>query len=88
MIGAIIMVHGDNSGLKLPPRIAPVQVMVIPIQQRKEGVVEKAGEVLESLKAQGIRARMDDSDKSPGWRFSEQEMRGIPMRVEIGTEGY
>ena len=86
MIGAIIMVHGDNSGLKLPPRIAPVQVMVIPIQQRKEGVVEKAGEVLESLKAQGIRARMDDSDKSPGWRFSEQEMRGIPMRVEIGPK--
>ena len=86
MIGAIIMVHGDNSGPKLPPRIAPVQVMVIPIQQRKEGVVEKAGEVLESLKAQGIRARMDDSDKSPGWRFSEQEMRGIPMRVEIGPK--
>ncbi len=86
MIGAIIMVHGDNSGLKLPPRIAPVQVMVIPIQQRKEGVVEKAQEVLESLLAQGIRARMDDSDKSPGWRFSEQEMRGIPLRVEIGPK--
>ncbi len=86
MIGAIIMVHGDNSGLKLPPRIAPVQVMVIPIQQRKEGVVEKAREVLESLLAQGIRARMDDSDKSPGWRFSEQEMRGIPLRVEIGPK--
>ena len=86
MIGAIVMVHGDNSGLKLPPRIAPVQVMVIPIQQRKEGVVEKAREVLESLLAQGIRARMDDSDKSPGWRFSEQEMRGIPLRVEIGPK--
>ena len=86
MIGAIIMVHGDNSGLKLPPRIAPVQVMVIPIQQRKEGVVEKAREVLDSLLAQGIRARMDDSDKSPGWRFSEQEMRGIPLRVEIGPK--
>ncbi len=86
MIGAIIMVHGDNSGLVLPPRIAPVQVMVVPIQQKKEGVLEKAREILDMLKAAGLRARLDDSDKSPGWKFSEQEMRGIPCRIEIGPK--
>mgnify|MGYP002798088731 CR=1 FL=1 len=86
MIGAIIMVHGDNSGLVLPPRIAPVQVTVIPIQQKKEGVLEAAGKVYDSLKAQGIRSRLDDADKSPGWKFSEQEMRGIPLRVELGPK--
>ncbi|MDY2936826.1 MAG: proline--tRNA ligase [Fusicatenibacter sp.] len=86
MIGAIIMVHGDNSGLVLPPRIAPTQVMVIPIRQDAEGVLEKAHEVLDALKANGIRARLDDSDKSPGWKFSEQEMRGIPVRVELGPK--
>lgn len=80
------MVHGDNSGLVLPPRIAPTQVVVIPIQQRKEGVLEKAGEVYEVLKAAGLRARLDDSDKSPGWKFSEAEMRGIPVRVELGPK--
>jgi prolyl-tRNA synthetase len=86
IIGALIMVHGDDSGLKLPPRIAPVQAMVIPISQRKEGVMEKAAELREVLKAAGIRAKLDDSDKSPGWKFSEQEMRGIPIRVEIGPK--
>ena len=86
MIGAIIMVHGDNSGLVLPPRIAPVQVMVVPIQQKKEGVLEKARAILDMLKAAGLRARLDDSDKSPGWKFSEQEMRGIPCRIEIGPK--
>ncbi|MBR5473854.1 MAG: proline--tRNA ligase [Lachnospiraceae bacterium] len=86
LIGAIIMVHGDDSGLKLPPRIAPTQVIVVPIAQRKEGVLEKAGELNSRLVAAGIRARLDDSDKSPGWKFSEQEMRGVPMRVEIGPK--
>ncbi len=86
IIGALIMVHGDDSGLKLPPRIAPVQAMVIPISQRKEGVMEKAHELCEALKAAGIRAKLDGSDKSPGWKFSEQEMRGIPIRVEIGPK--
>lgn len=86
MIGAIIMVHGDNSGLVLPPKIAPTQVMVIPIQQKKEGVLDKAAEVLNALKAAGLRAKMDDTDKSPGWKFSEQEMRGIPMRIELGPK--
>ncbi len=86
LIGAIIMVHGDNSGLVLPPKIAPTQVMVIPIQQKKEGVLEKAKEVQEALVAAGIRTRLDDSDKSPGWKFSEQEMRGIPARIELGPK--
>ncbi len=82
LIGAIIMVHGDNSGLVLPPRVAPVQVAIIPIQQKKEGVLEKAYELKERLK--GFRVKVDDTDKSPGWKFSEQEMRGIPVRIEIG----
>ncbi len=86
MIGAIIMVHGDNSGLVLPPRIAPVQAVVIPIQQRKEGVLEKADELFAALKAAGIRAKVDDTDKSPGFKFAEQEMRGIPVRIECGPK--
>ncbi len=84
IIGAIIMVHGDDSGLVLPPKIAPTQVMIIPIQQKKEGVLDKAYELRDRLK--GFRVKVDDSDKSPGWKFSEQEMRGIPMRVEIGPK--
>ena len=86
IIGAIIMVHGDDSGLVLPPRIAPTQAVVIPIQQRKEGVLEKAAEVKEALAKAGIRVKLDDSDKSPGWKFSEQEMRGIPVRIELGPK--
>ena len=82
LIGAIIMVHGDNSGLVLPPRVAPVQVAIIPIQQKKEGVLDKAYELKDRLK--GFRVKVDDTDKSPGWKFSEQEMRGIPVRIEIG----
>ncbi len=84
IIGAIIMVHGDNSGLVLPPKVAPVQIMVIPIQQKKEGVLEKAVEIKNRLS--GFRVRLDDSDKSPGWKFSEQEMRGIPIRIELGPK--
>ena len=84
LIGAVIMVHGDNSGLVLPPKIAPTQVMIIPIQQKKEGVLEKAAELREKLGA--FRVKVDDSDKSPGWKFSEQEMRGIPIRIEIGPK--
>ena len=86
IIGAIIMVHGDDSGLVLPPRIAPVQVRVIPIAQHKEGVLDKANELLDALKAAGYRAKIDDSEKSPGWKFSEQEMLGIPARIEIGPK--
>ncbi len=84
IIGAIIMVHGDDSGLVLPPGIAPVQVMIIPIAQHKEGVLKKAAELKEKLGA--FRVKVDDSDKSPGWKFSEQEMRGIPIRIEIGPK--
>ena len=83
MIGALIMVHGDDSGLVLPPKVAPVQLMVIPVQQRKEGVMEKAAELRERL-GKVCRAKLDDSDKSPGWKYAEQEMRGIPLRVELG----
>ena len=86
MIGAIIMVHGDNSGLVLPPRIAPTQVMVIPVRQNVEGVLDKAAEIRDTLKAAGLRVKMDDSEKSPGWKFSEQEMRGIPLRIELGPK--
>lgn len=84
IIGAIIMVHGDNSGLVLPPRIAPIQAMIIPIAQNKEGVLDKANEIKNRLKA--FKVKLDDSDKSPGWKFSEQEMRGIPVRIEIGPK--
>ncbi len=86
LIGAVIMVHGDDSGLVLPPRIAPTQVMVIPIQQHKEGVLDKAEELKTRLAARGIRVKLDDSEKSPGFKFSEQEMRGIPIRIEIGPK--
>ena len=78
------MAHGDDAGLCLPPMIAPTQVCVIPIQQKKEGVLEKASEIYEELKSAGIRVKVDDSDKSPGWKFSEAEMRGISLRIEIG----
>lgn len=84
LIGALIMVHGDDSGLVLTPKIAPVQVDIIPIMQKKEGVLDKAFEVKEMLVKAGLRVKVDDSDKNPGWKFSEQEMRGIPVRVEMG----
>ena len=86
VIGAIIMVHGDDSGLVLPPRIAPVQSRIIPIAQHKEGVLEKASELLSKLQQNGYKVKLDDSDKSPGWKFSEQEMLGIPTRIEIGPK--
>ncbi len=84
IIGAIIMVHGDDNGLVLPPKIAPTQVIVIPVQQQKEGVLEKAYELGSRLS--NFRVKVDDTDKSPGWKFSECEMRGIPLRVEIGPK--
>ena len=86
LIGAIIMVHGDDSGLVLPPHIAPTQLMVVPIQQRKEGVMEAAESLRKALAAAGIRTKLDDTDKSPGWKFAEAEMRGIPLRAEIGPK--
>ena len=85
LIGAIIMTHGDDNGLVLPPAVAPIQAMVIPIAQHKEGVLEKAGEITERLN-NVCRAKMDDSDNSPGWKFAEYEMKGVPVRVEIGPK--
>ena len=79
------MVHGDNSGLVLPPRIAPTQVMVIPIAMQKEGVIEKAQELTERLK-KVVRVKNDLTDKNPGWKFSEYEMKGVPLRLEIGPK--
>ena len=84
LIGAVIMVHGDNSGLVLPPKIAPTQVMIIPIAQHKEGVLDKAYELKARLS--DFRVKVDDSEKSPGWKFSEAEMRGIPVRIELGPK--
>ena len=84
MIGAIIMTHGDNNGLILPPAIAPIQIVVIPVQQHKEGVLEKAAAVTEALKKAGLRVYMDQSDNSPGWKYSQYEMKGVPVRLELG----
>ena len=85
LIGALIMVHGDDSGLVLPPAIAPTEVMVIPIAAHKEGVLEKARELSERL-GKVARTKLDDSDKSPGFKFADAEMRGIPVRVELGPK--
>ena len=83
MIGAIIMTHGDMSGLILPPAIAPIQVVIIPVSQHKEGVLEKANEIKSAL-SKDFRVKLDDSDNSAGWKFSQYEMKGVPLRLEIG----
>ncbi len=85
LIGAVIMAHGDNNGLALPPDIAPIQIVIIPIAQHKEGVLEKCREVAEKLGSK-YRVKLDDSDNSAGWKFSEYEMKGIPLRIEIGPK--
>ena len=84
MIGGIIMTHGDDNGLVLPPRIAPTQAVVIPVAAHKPGVLEAAASLRDRLNAAGVRSKMDDSDNSPGWKFAEYEMKGVPVRVEIG----
>lgn len=84
MIGAVIMTHGDQRGLCLPPYVAPVQAVIIPIAAHKGGVMEKAEEIYNALKAAGFRVKLDDSDNSPGWKFNEYEMKGVPVRIEIG----
>ncbi len=83
LIGAIIMTHGDNNGLVLPPAVAPVQVVVVPVAQHKPGVLDKAAELRDRI-ANFARVKMDDSDNSPGWKFAEYEMKGVPLRLEIG----
>lgn len=85
LIGAIIMVHGDDSGLVLPPRISPTQVIIVPIAQHKEGVLEKANELRDKI-AGVARVKLDSSDKKPGWKFNEYEMKGIPVRLEVGPK--
>ena len=85
LIGAIIMTHGDDNGLVLPPKIAPIQVMIIPVAQHKPGVLEKAQELRDRLKQQ-FRTSMDASDNTPGWKFAEYEMKGVPLRLEIGPK--
>ena len=86
LLGAIIMVHGDDNGLVLPPRVAPIQVMIVPVMQHKEGVLDKAYEIEKQLKAAGLRVKVDASDKTPGYKFADAEMRGIPLRLEIGPK--
>ncbi|MEG2038302.1 MAG: proline--tRNA ligase [Oscillospiraceae bacterium] len=85
IIGAIIMTHGDDNGLVMPPAVAPVQVVVIPVAQHKEGVTEKATELKEKI-SEFCRASIDISDNSPGWKYAEYEMKGVPLRLEIGPK--
>ena len=84
IIGGIIMTHGDDNGLVLPPAVAPIQVVIIPIQQHKEGVLDASMKLASTLSEAGFRVKVDDSDQSPGWKFSEYEMKGVPLRIEIG----
>ena len=85
LIGAIIMTHGDDNGLVLPPAVAPVQMVIIPIAMHKEGVLDKANELYSKL-SDVCRVKLDDSDNSPGWKFAEYEMKGVPLRLEIGPK--
>lgn len=85
LIGAIIMTHGDNNGLVLPPKVAPIQVVVIPVAAHKAGVLEKAQELTDRL-SKFCRVKIDTSDNSPGWKFAEYEMKGVPLRLEIGPK--
>jgi len=84
LIGAIIMTHGDNRGLVLPPVVAPVQVVIVPIASKKEGVLANCRLLEDRLKRAGVRVKLDDSDNSPGWKFNEWEMKGVPLRIELG----
>jgi prolyl-tRNA synthetase, family I len=84
LIGAVIMVHGDDNGLVLPPKIAPTQVVIVPAAMQKEGVLEKCNEVCDQLKSTGLRTKLDDTDQSAGWKFAEYEMQGVPIRLELG----
>ena len=86
LIGACIMTHSDNNGLVLPPAVAPIQVAVVPIAQHKPGVLDAAHELKQRLEAAGLRVKLDDSDQSPGWKFAQYEMKGVPLRVEIGPK--
>lgn len=84
MIGGIIMTHGDERGLVLPPVVAPIQCVIVPVAAHKAGVLDKCREVEKRLAAAGVRVKLDDSDNSPGWKFNEWEMKGVPVRLELG----
>lgn len=86
MIGGLIMVHGDDRGLKLPPKVAPIQCMVIPVAAHKPGVLDKARELTAALAAAGIRTEIDEREQSVGWKFNDCELRGIPVRIELGPK--
>jgi len=85
LIGGLIMVHSDNNGLVLPPMVAPIQVVIIPVAQHKEGVIEKSRQLKETL-LNICRVKLDESDKKPGWKYSEYEMKGVPLRIELGPK--
>lgn len=84
LIGAIIMVHGDDNGLVLPPYVAPIQVVIVPIQQAKPGIMNKCHELKERLEKMNLRVKLDNTDRTPGWKFAEYEMKGVPVRIELG----
>jgi prolyl-tRNA synthetase len=84
LIGGIIMTHGDNNGLVLPPKVAPVQVVILPVAQHKPGVLDAANALKNRLIDAGLRVKLDDSDNSMGWKCAEYEMKGVPLRVECG----
>lgn len=84
LIGALIMAHGDGRGLILPPKVAPVQVVIVPIAAKKAGVLEECAAIKEKLEKAGVRVKLDDADLSPGWKFNEWEMKGVPLRIELG----
>ena len=86
MIGGLIMVHGDDRGLVLPPRVAPIQIVILPIAMHKEGVLDKASAIRDELQAAGIRVELDARDQSAGWKFNEWEMKGVPIRLEVGPK--
>jgi len=84
LIGALIMAHGDNRGLCLPPKIAPIQVVIVPIASHKSGVLQACKKIYNTLKKANIRVHIDDTDASAGWKFNQYEMQGVPLRLEVG----
>ena len=84
LIGALVMVHGDERGLRMPPNIAPIQAVIVPIANHKPGVNEKCQEIYDKLSSAEVRVKLDNSDNTPGWKFNEYEMKGVPVRLEIG----
>ncbi len=85
MLGAVIMTHGDDRGLQIPPKLSPIEAVFVPIVRGEDrAAVEKAQELARALRSQGFRVRVDDRDQTPGWKYAEWEMRGVPLRIEIG----